>query len=532
MSRKPICTLDLETDPFKFRRAPRPFAAGLYDGARSVLYWGGNCIERMMKYLEKMPPSIIYAHNGGKFDWFFFLEYLRDRSQLQIINGRIVRAYLGHHEIRDSFSILPFALKQYQKEEIDYGLMEPELREKHRAEILHYLELDCKYLHELVTAFWEEFGDILTVGSAAMRELKKFHSFSAATPRWSEDRSAWACEYDAEIRSRFYYGGRVQVFGGVREVAGPLQVYDVNSMYPYVMAAYAHPVSVGHKISNRIEPDTCFVKCRGESFGAFPVRTKEGIRFPHGRDTFDVTIHEFNAAMDTGTFRCEKILETLCFLRLDSFADFVNHFYNARLEAEVRGDKIHKLFYKFVLNSCYGKFAQNPENYYEYEITGLDAKPEPWELEATCFDGPRSYMLWKRPISRPVFHNIATAASITGASRATLLRGICAVHRPCYCDTDSIIAAQSGSLELSETKLGGWKVEAEAASAVFAGKKIYALFDTAGNCIKKAHKGFNASGEQIRAIARGGEFVYECPSPCFKIGGDVDFVERRIKATI
>lgn len=534
-----LAVIDLETDPFEAGKVPRPFLSGYFDGTKFVSIWdNGDCIGRTVAMLDREEPAIIYAHNGGKFDWFYFLRSLTLGTSMRIINGRIVQATLGHHEIRDSFSIMPFALDKYRKTEIDYAKFVPGKREKYREEITSYLRDDCTALHELITAYWDEFGNVLTVGSAALRELKKLHSYTQG-----------GSEYDAELRGKFYFGGRVQVLDAPIVTDTCVQVYDVNSMYPYVMAEYLHPVSTQISVSHDIQEDMAFIECEGYSDGAFAVRTKTGIDFPSGYGMFATTGHEFQAALDTGCFKLNKVIKTYGFSERINFGAFVHHFYHLRLMAEQTGDKIHKLFYKYVLNSAYGKFAQNPDNYYDYEITGIEHRSEPWELYEAAWD--EGYMLWRKPVSRPVYHNIATAASITGAARSVLLRGLHSVERPLYCDTDSIISTGPGVLSLSESELGGWKTEVTASSAYFGGKKIYALFDSLSecpsgsahsqvcgrlpgslHCVKKAHKGFKATGRDIQRIAQGGVYEWTGEVPHFSFSGQHGFVTRKIRSTI
>src|SRR5665213_2110935 len=112
----PILTMDFETDPFEYGLNPRPFACGLYNGQDFESIWSPKCATQMLERLKSLPPAVIYMHNGGKFDIFFILESLE--ADMLIINGRVVSAHIGHHEVRDSFSIIPVALSQYKKDDI------------------------------------------------------------------------------------------------------------------------------------------------------------------------------------------------------------------------------------------------------------------------------------------------------------------------------------------------------------------------------------------------------------------------------
>src|SRR5271154_3046811 len=113
-----IAVLDLETDPFEEGIMVAPFLAGFHDGEETVLIWHENCIGKMVEYLSKRKEKcLIYAHNGGRFDFFFFLPHL-DAKNLRIINGRIVEAFLSGHTLRDSFALMPFPLADFDKDKI------------------------------------------------------------------------------------------------------------------------------------------------------------------------------------------------------------------------------------------------------------------------------------------------------------------------------------------------------------------------------------------------------------------------------
>ena len=112
-----------------------------------------------------------------------------------------------------------------------------------------------------------------------------------------------------------------------------------------------------------------------------------------------------------------------------------------------------------------------------------------------------------------------------------MLRGLNATGRPLYCDTDSIICDGSASLRMGDTELGAWKFEGAGTEVAIAGKKMYAVFDEKGECVKKAHKGAKLTGEQIRKIALGECITVENPGPVLKFDGTFAFTKRRIRRT-
>ncbi len=364
-----------------------------------------------------------------------------------------------------------------------------------------------------------------------MKQLKKFHKFATGNEI-----------YDAKFRKDFYFGGRNQVFrSGI--INSTIRVYDVNSMYAHVMATCLHPVTTGIYTSKEITKDTAFVTVEGRNYGAFPVRQKNNsLDFTTDFGTYHTTIHEFEAALETGTFKPKRIIKTHAFLNRQTFGEFVYHFYDARNKARAAGDKIRALFYKFVLNSGYGKFAQNPENYSDWFITEMGEFPRDWHectkaCENVClkkwtpaFISGNDYIIWSRPLQEHFYYNIATGASITGAARAILLRGLAGARDPYYCDTDSIICHSLQGVSVSDEDLGAWKLECEGDRAAICGKKLYAIWKD-GDGVKKAHKGARLSYDDILAVAKGTTVEACNPVPTFRWDGSHSFTKRNIRAT-
>lgn len=515
---KPIYTFDTETDPFLYEREPVPFLCGIYDGEKMRREWGKGCMDRMRKRIADLPPGIVYVHNGGRFDFFYMLDWFD--GKLSITGSRIIKALGLGHEWRDSAAVYPMPLKSFKKKEIDYSKMEKSEREKHKQEIIEYFDYDCIYLHELVSRIRAEFGDTLTIGSIAMKELKKFHKFDTLTS-----------VEDARLRDRFYFGGRVQCFE--KGIITPnesenLYVFDINQSYPSSMRNFHHPI--GHPIFRNGYPseDTFFVTAYGRSTGVFPKRDSDGnLSFPIGVDTYNVSIHEYNAAIDTQGFDTFEILECVDFEKSGTFIDFVNHWHGMRKREQLNGDKVWSDFYKRLCNSAYGKFPQNPENYFDWLIKPIGVTPDGYDLDYLI----GNIALWKKPSEDSTLYNVATGASITGCSRAYLIRALATAKRPLYCDTDSIICEGMGNeIEIDATKLGCWKLENYGDRLAIAGRKLYALFRQ-GECVKMASKGVRITAQQIEQVARGGKVTWKKDAPTFSLSGQVKFLARDVVMT-
>lgn len=560
MSNEPkfkIAVADCEADPSIADRRPHPFVWGFeavdipftyqwadtYEkrGRKSVIksreQIGKESVELFIDYLYSLNDRYcIYMHNGGKYDFMFLLPYLSDDAM--IINGRIVKANIGPHQIRDSYAAVPVPLSAYKKDDIDYTKLEVDVREEHRQEILQYLNGDCSYLLQMITKWREEFGDILTMATGAMRAVKKYVSFDTLR------------EDDDKFFRQFYFGGRNQCFE-VGEVKAPvLRVYDINSSYPNVMRNFAHPISNTFEVSSELTEDTDFVIVTGENHGALCAKDDNGFlsfTIPYG--TFYTTGHELRAGLETGTFKIESIESAYTATEHTTFEAFVDYYYSKRLECaalaedlRTRSDiagalemELYVLFWKLVLNSGYGKFALNPEDFKDWCITEADLLAldhDIWTPEIQTGD----YIFWGKPSQRKKYYNVATGASITGAARAYLLRGLSKAHRAIYCDTDSIIC-ESLDVANDSKALGAWKLEAEGDTLYIGGKKLYALYangkpfkDDKGKD-KKASKGVKLTAQQIKDVALGEIVEYANPFPAFKLDGSHEFVKRSIRRT-
>ena len=503
----------------------------------------------------------MYAHNGGRFDYHYLLPYIETYDYVTLINGRLAKFNIGIAEMRDSYNIVPMPLSAYQKMAFDYRILEREHRDKpeNRAKIIEYLESDCKNLFELVTAFRDRYGLNLTQAGASMKPWEKIHGERAprSTPQFYAD------------FKRYYYGGRCECFrtGVIEE---PFKVVDINSAYPYAMLQ-SHPYGLTYSTFkgsaatlDDLEEDeigASFFSVECVSHGAFPYRDEDGsLWFPNDevRRVYHVTGWEVLAALDTGTIHDARIQVVHSFDDLVSFAPYVQHFYAERLKAKAANDKAGSLFSKLFMNSLYGKFGAAPDTYREYYVTGLEnvgaLSPEnrekwieiegrPWSFAG--FLGPHALASAPLPEPRRRFYQVATAASITGYTRALLWRALCASEGLLYCDTDSI-AAVTPRVPLGPD-LGAWEVEGEFTRGAIAGKKLYAFRYTPATAPKKsgkkiwwktASKGVKLTASQIMKVAKGGTVNYTPEVPTYSVKGAIDpitgervvarFISRRI----
>lgn len=541
-----IAILDMESDPFDNKKPHEkiyPFAACLYSHKfEPIVIWENDYetfVQKLLLEIEALPGAFtIYAHNGGKFDYMFLLHKMRGKISFK---GRgIMCAKIGPHELRDSFHIIPEKLANYKKDDFDYNKMKRNRRDKHRDEITRYLVNDCKYLLEIVRGFVDKFGLKISIGQAAMAQLKQHYKVGTIGENT-----------DASLRE-YFFGGRVQCLAGRGYFKGEYKLYDVNSMYPYVMAEYQHPIASNYTLRRKgdITDKTVFLELRCTNDNALVARNDEGETTAQvKRGTFKTTIWEFNAAQELGLIENVDVTGFIDNDERSNFADFVVPLYNNRLDTKARlktlaegsleynEAKKDDIFYKLLLNNAYGKFAQNPRRFKEYEITGPGEKPATGYDEQLfpAIEAP-DYNIWSKPILSRRYNNVGTAASITGAARAVLLKAIYSAVDPIYCDTDSLICKRLDNHELDTKKLGAWDLEAEFSEVIINGKKLYACKPANWNgqekSIKIKSKGASGiSWKEMQAMLDGAIIEKMNTGVTITKTGNQFYMSRNIRAT-
>ena len=530
MSRKPLATIDSETDPFKFRRVPKPFLWDIYDGSAHFTF---PHLSDALHFLSDK-AWIVYAHNGGKFDYLLpgFLDAISQFSKVMIINGRLAKFSIGACEFRDSYNILPIPLRDFDKGEIDYAKMEKAVRHKHMAEITTYLHRDTESLYRLVAAFRETYGNGLTLAGSAM----KFWETRTRTRSPESSRGFYN-----EV-APFYHGGRVECFH-VGEIKKPFRMIDINSAYPFAMLS-EHPIDpeeldvrkydggeiVGHWLYQ--------LTCVSRGALAFHVKGK-GLDFPDDDVVreYHTTGWELKTALDYGLLDSVKISCVRVFTKTINFSKYIHFFYDMK-KCAPKGSPEY-VFAKLFMNSLYGKFGANPSNYSNFELVEPRLK-KPMEKDGYTFAGELGpWVVMASPLTENEerYYNVSTAASITGQVRSTILAQMCEIRKAggeiLYCDTDSIVFAGGGCPTLNK-ELGGWSCDLSGTRGGIAGKKLYAFYGTdekGKKGWKTACKGVRISPQEIMEVARGKVVVYEREAPSFTVKGEPSFITRTVRRT-
>ena len=543
-----IWVADSETEPFKHRRIPRPFIWGAYNGTE---YHQFENTADFVAFIAAR-DCICYAHNGGKFDWLFLAPHFQAFDPIMVIGSRLAKFKIGEAEFRDSYNILPVPLREFAKDDFDYTLLEPDVRDlpQNRIKIEHYLRSDCVNLFNAIKQFIDTYGLSLTVAGAAMKQWRSIAGVKA--PQGSR-------RIYNEL-APFYYGGRVECFQkGI--IKTPFKVVDINSAYPFAMT-HLHPYGENYSVSDalpnsRAYIQRCFIELDCVARGSLPYRAADGsLSFPNDgiARTYHITGWEFLAAVDTRTIGEWEIIRVLRFPDSIEFGAYVDHFSKMKAEA-VKGSADY-VFAKLFLNALYGRFAMDPSSFESWQFVPSEfitaaSELDQWQFAQEVYTnvvpikrresgGTRekkpvyvsdSLSLMCKPLeeSEMRYYSVAVAASITGFVRAYLWRAICQSTGVLYCDTDSIACSDTGKLTLHPTNLGAWDLEAECDGGGIAGKKLYAFRKSASwleferqsrpnaKEYKTASKGVKLSPSEIMRVAKGETIVYLPEAPNFSI---------------
>lgn len=475
----PFITFDIETIAWK-----EPYALGVHDGQSTIVFKGRDCVSSFLELFlrKKYRGMIAYAHNGGRFDFLFFLETLRKDSRFSgyeidflKMGGSIVSINVRKDKhkwiLRDSYKLLPFKLADIgakfsldvRKGELDHSKINWDNWESLESEWRPYLENDCIVLYQALRRQeeWsrEKYGVTLkrniTLPSVAKDTFQKNY-LKGAIPshKWCED----------DIR-RAYFGGRVEIF---KPRITNANYYDVNSLYPHVMRN--RPMPVGRPVKGKMTlNDFGIVKARVTSptdikIPVLPYR-KDGkgkLFFPRGSWTGFFTTPELRLAKEKGyTIDIEYGYR---FEQAYIFTEYIDELY--ALKEQSHPDSIDYTMAKLLMNSLYGKFGQGrvKKKYYINPDTVIGLTPE--------YEDVSDLELYSKEVTNESGAILpALAVFVTSYARIELYKYLDG-NDPAYCDTDSIMTR---SILPTGRGLGELKREMEVVEGYYRLPKLYAL---------------------------------------------------------
>lgn len=570
-------TMDIETITHDSKLVPYLICA--YNGseyitsyARSQQLLFTSFMNSLFSFFNGSTKLTVYAHNLSSFDGIFLLRHLIQFGKVEpiLFNGRLISIKVklsvkGHKNktiiFKDSYLLLPLSLRNlckafnvlvpkgyfpFKLNNIFYTGVLPKIELwtgiplgvynsfaaeykntfwSFKDESIKYCKLDCQSLHQVITLFNElifnhfqvNIHSVLTLPALAMRIFKS---------HFMPKDSIYQILGKAEVNIReSYTGGAVDVYKPHNVVSGlfskvaryiKLYYYDVNSLYPTVMAKFLMPVgkpiafegNIRSVISNAY--GFFFCKITSPSNLEHPllqrrIKTSDGVRTIAGLGSWTgwICSSEMDNAVKYGyTFEIIKGYE---FKLGDIFSGYVNKMYNLRLQFP-KGDAMN-LVAKLLMNSLYGKFGMKVEFtkvdiftiLTEQDKVNVRNKVKGYGESILDFLMVNNSLIVVRNTladlkyieDQDMYHgldvNIAIASAVTACARVQMS---VFKNNPnfnlYYSDTDSAVVDSLLPAELIGNELGQLKLEHVITKAVFLAPKVYGLIDTEDNEIIKA----------------------------------------------
>jgi small nuclear ribonucleoprotein (snRNP)-like protein len=558
-------TFDIES--VDINKIKTPYLICAYNGTNYIESFGLNQDELFIKFIDQLLTFFkdkntltVYAHNLSNFDGIFLWSYLTKYGKVdplefndKLICIKVKLNMYGYKNktiiFKDSYLLIPASLRElcktfklteskgifpfkfnniYYKGSLpkfehftnitleEYTLIKNQCNTiwNFKEEAIKYCKLDCETLHKILTKFneliynkWKiNIHKTLTLPSLAMK-IYKSHYMPKDTLYQLHSL------VEKNIR-KSYTGGAVDVYIPHNRKTTFLEnnpefitlyYYDVNSLYPSVMANNTMPVGkpvIFEGYIREVEPNAYgffYCKITSPEYLEHPIlqrriKTSEGLRTIAGLGSWEGWIYseEMDNAIKYG-YQFE-IIKGYQFEKGDIFSGYVNKLYSLRLQYE----KAHamNLIAKLLMNSLYGKFGMRMETTTVdiFDVSddlgvfkfnqAVDMYGETI-LDYIKFDGTyvivrSSYLDLKYDKDENMFHgmdvNIAIASAVTGAARIYMSAfKNNPLFKLYYSDTDSIVIDKPLPVELVGSDLGQMKLEHTIERAVFLAPKVYSF---------------------------------------------------------
>jgi hypothetical protein len=253
---------------------------------------------------------------------------------------------------------------------------------------------------------------------------------------------------------RGYYGGRVEVYR-FGEIPGPINHYDVNSLFPSVMVSGTFPNVATYTMKS--SPDLAregmaevTIRLPQTEYPSLPMKGDADMVYAYGTLRGSWCYPELRQALADGA-TIEKSHLAVEFDPMPTpFEEYIRYCYGKRLDS--KAGTLDDVLWKLYMNSLYGKFGQRPELHYIYQNEDRIMTPEP---------SPAANVIW--------------AAYVTCLARLSLLSFLRQTSECYYTDTDSVFTPDTLP---TDKKLGALKLEGTYTAMDVQGNKVYSVEQT------------------------------------------------------
>lgn len=485
--------IGFDTETIKKNNVHNFFCFTVYSEDLNLKMYSENVEDLKKLFCEKNKGSYIFAHNL-EFDFGVIKDWLEEHFKIEIkyAKSRLIAIVLRRNisssdrkknkplfTLLDSMNFFPMSLKKVG-EIVKFDKLEsPEYLGKRiyntHQEMEYFMEYamrDAIIVYKAMKLLFKvvEGNVSITLASTSLKYFRKtFYDYRAKHKRWLI--TDWLNE---DIRES-YFGGRVEAFyrGFVSDKNfGKINVYDFNSLYPYVMKKDMPDLRERPKIINGDYDPSCLgsalVKLKTNcEYPIFPIRTDK-LRFPCGTHFGWFTIPELNEMIIRGEGKILKVRKSYNWKRVKSpFIEYVDYFFENRKIFKKQKNPIETI-YKLMLNSLYGKWGEvlSPTSLKKIETIQDFSR-------AKDLFGDYGLFIEKERFTKHTFFPIAS--TITSYARLELHNMIHKVVEKkgkeiFYVDTDSVFT--DAKLNTSD-KLGDLKLEYTKDWFIFIRAKAY-----------------------------------------------------------
>lgn len=517
-----ILTLDIETWKSKH------FAFGvIYDPTKKthrVFYSINEMKDYLLSLIDERKRAKrykIYGHNISydlnwifdNFELYFKNEWVteknnRKRYWKRVISrdGKLYECRLHNLYFLDTLNLFPLSLAKAG--EVVGHKKDLDIRKKFETtdtpgeitlDDINYCLSDCIITYKILMKLknWvESHGGKLkrTLASSALSILTNYNTtFKNYLKQLNSNYTL--SNFDERFRNA-YFGGRTECYN---IDAYNLNYYDINSLYPYVMAnsemQYPDPTTLFKYKGNILDALNEYegmakvkLHCPKDiKIPVLPLRVKNmgGINdgkiiYPTGTFWGEWCFPELRKAYEMGYSFLDSEFIIVGKKVKSQWTDYILDLYAERKVQQDNKSPLEKIT-KLFLNTSYGKFGQRD---YENRIISMEEADEIYDdntLYDVIFYKGEPFVRYKTEASRSRSDILCLASYVTSHARTELYSYYQKCHFDVmYSDTDSLIT----HYEFKTSKeLGGLKLEAEIKYASFKGRKDYFLELTDGTSI-------------------------------------------------
>lgn len=416
----------------------------------------------------------IYAHNGSGYDYItLFGNYvLNTGTDLLMAGNKIVSWKVNKRTFYDSLMLFRTSVDSLGKA---LGMEKGTTPEKFingdytqgiNDDDVAYCLRDCEIVYKSIEKlFLYQHKLSSTIGGLSMAAFKKSLKSGIRVKK----------QYD-DLFKHTYRGGRTECYYvGKYDKA---YYYDVNSMYPYVMAYYTYPdpenlrqydktFTDKNKILNfikRYEGMAFFdIIVKNNKIGCLPYKHNDRLCFPVGNIKGYYNFNEIRTAYEYGLIDIIEMKDCIYSNPVyPPFKDFVLSHYEERIKCKNNNNKHDELLLKYILNNLYGKFGQKKKKRVLYYDDVEKMREDMYREGINVYYTINDYHYIKLEGSEYKNAVYCWASYITSWARCVLLSYMVEIgfENILYCDTDSLIVTkQFKDSRISDYKLGYLKLE-------------------------------------------------------------------------